>query len=180
MNRVPEAFFVYDCINCFVYEKLFFDICCNNTDSYSHNEIINHSLICAVFAILLADIINEKRHTSETQANEKKLFFIQDCNLYIDKCIQDSIDIDINWLAKKFSISNEYFLKRFASVYGKSYKQYIYEQEMIYAAFLLTTTDMKVKQIAEFLRYSDQYIFANMFKIFYSVSPSRFMQYYTV
>jgi AraC family transcriptional regulator len=88
--------------------------------------------------------------------------------------------IDINFLqikeirevADHCRMSEYHFFRRFKEVYKKTPYQYITEQKMHLAKYLLKGTMQSVSEIAASCHYPDVYSFSKAFKRFYGISPS--------
>jgi AraC-like DNA-binding protein len=88
--------------------------------------------------------------------------------------------IDINFLqikeikeiAAHCSMSEYYFFRRFKEVYKKTPYQYITEQKMHLAKYLLKGSNCSVSEIALRCNFPDVFTFSKAFKKFYGVSPS--------
>lgn len=52
--------------------------------------------------------------------------------------------------------------------------KYVVERKMVYAANLLVTTDLKIKNIATLIGFDDQYHFSKVFKKYYNISPQKY------
>ncbi len=172
-NMLPVCSFVYDCDNFSYYEKLFTDVYTSAFSSDKYKPLIIHNSIISIYNSMLTDIV-----LTREVLDYKTINFNKKVARYINECIQNSIEIDIEYLSHYFGFSRLYFLKMFYKYFDENFKQYVYKQRMINASHLLITTSLKIKQIAEMLKYSDQYIFCNMFKKFYGISPSAYNQYY--
>lgn len=73
-------------------------------------------------------------------------------------------NIRVGKLAKRFGYNSEYFSRMFQEQMGITPKQYIINTQMERARFLLTTTDMKIYEIAEKIGFSDEKQFMKSFK----------------
>ncbi|WP_273323681.1 AraC family transcriptional regulator [Vallitalea guaymasensis] len=80
---------------------------------------------------------------------------------------------DINELAKISGYSSAYFSKKFKAQYNISPKSYIFENKMKYSRTLLTEYNYSIKEVANKLGYSDQYIFSNQFKKTFGITPAK-------
>ncbi len=103
-------------------------------------------------------------------------------NLYYDHTITkigfeiiDSIKrkelISVEKIINEYKLSYYEFSKRFKLIFGMTFKTYVLTQKMNYANTLLHNSNLRVGEIAEILGYSDMYIFSNLYKKTYGVSP---------
>lgn len=74
-------------------------------------------------------------------------------------------------IANKLSISNEYFSTRFKHVTGSSYSNYVTRQKVLEAKRLLRLTDKPLSEISEYLSFSSQSYFQNIFKKIVGITP---------
>lgn len=172
-DRCPGGGFVWDCDDIKLYESLFMNVYRRRYLKEPADYMLTHFCIASIYAQLLSDITLAARSADYDIPD-----FSQRVRIYVDNCISDSAVIDTGRLAAKFGMSRAAFYRRFEKIFGVTFREYVYSRRMAHAAYLLSTTNLKVKQIAAKLRYSDQYIFANMFKQFYGVSPGSYMKYY--
>lgn len=77
-------------------------------------------------------------------------------------------------LADRFGISESSFKQYIKGILGESYLSYFRKKRMEKAALLLTTTSMKVIEIANAVGYENQGKFANVFAKEYGASPLEF------
>jgi AraC-like DNA-binding protein len=172
-DRSPVGGFVWDCEDIKLYESLFMNVYHRRLLKELADYMLTHFCIASIYAQLLSDITAMAR-----SADYDILDFTQRVRIYVDNCIRDSTAINTGRLAAQFGMSRTAFYRRFDKIFRVTFREYVYSRRMAHAAYLLTTTNLKVKQIAAKLRYSDQYIFANMFKQFYGVSPGSYAKYY--
>lgn len=95
--------------------------------------------------------------------------------------LRDAKDyIDMNFLqiaeikevADHCRMSEYHFFRRFKELYKKTPYQYITEQKMHLAKYLLKGTSKSVSEVAMSCNFPDVFTFSKAFKKFYSVSPS--------
>lgn len=96
---------------------------------------------------------------------------LESVKLYIEKNIHSNITIDK--LSRIAGLSNPYFSKLFKKQYGITLKEYIFQNKMNRAYFLLSQRGYNVKSTAYSLGYSDPFIFSNQFKRHYGYPPSQ-------
>lgn len=81
-------------------------------------------------------------------------------------------DIGLADIASSVGLTPRYFSKLFKEQTGMTYRQYVFQLRMQFARQMLTESDYTVKQVAEEIGYSDQFVFSRQFKQFHGVSPS--------
>ncbi|MBO9683584.1 MAG: helix-turn-helix transcriptional regulator [Flavisolibacter sp.] len=66
-----------------------------------------------------------------------------------------------------------HFFRRFQEVYKKTPYQYITQQKMHLAKYLLLGSKHSISEIAFYCNFPDVFTFSKAFKKFYGVSPSQ-------
>jgi AraC-like DNA-binding protein len=92
--------------------------------------------------------------------------------------------VDINFLqikeikeiADHCRMSEYHFFRRFKEVYKKTPYQYITEQKMHLAKYLLKGSKQSVSEIAFSCNFPDVFTFSKAFKKFYGIPPSLMKQ----
>lgn len=80
-------------------------------------------------------------------------------------------DISLKTLATKLNMSSSYLGNIFKKQTGYYFNDYLTEARLKYAAQLILTTDMKMKEIVDHVGFSSQTYFNRTFKRYYKVSP---------
>jgi len=80
-------------------------------------------------------------------------------------------DISLKTLAARLNVSPSYLGTVFKQQTGYYFNDYLTEARIRYAAKLIETTDMKMKDIVDEVGFSSQTYFNRMFKRFFNVSP---------
>lgn len=95
------------------------------------------------------------------------------CVNAVIKTIEDfkEKDISLKTLAARLNVSPSYLGTVFKQQTGYYFNDYLTEARIRYAAKLIETTDMKMKDIVEKVGFSSQTYFNRMFKRFFDVSP---------
>jgi two-component system, response regulator YesN len=83
-------------------------------------------------------------------------------------------DLSQNIVAEKVSIPASHFSKIFKEEMGMNFSDYVISYRMEKAKDLLTGTDMKIGDIAAYLRYINSQNFIRMFKQFTSMTPTEY------
>lgn len=124
----------------------------------SDNSIEKHMCKQAAYAIVFS--IHKQMHQD---------IRFQKLNDYVNQNITNKISHDD--IAKHTNLSKNYLNKIFKEKYNMTIKHYIFTKKMEYAKYLLIETNTKILDISSHLGYSDQYIFSNMYKKYWGVSP---------
>ncbi len=80
-------------------------------------------------------------------------------------------DISLKTLAIKLNMSPSYLGNMFKKQTGYYFNDYLAEARLKYAALLIETTDMKMKDIVDQVGFSSQTYFNRSFKRYFNVSP---------
>jgi two-component system, response regulator YesN len=91
---------------------------------------------------------------------------------YINEHFEE--DLSPQFLANLFHINITYLSQLFKRETGITYTEYLAKLRIKRACKLLSTTDMKVGDIAEQVGFHDYFYFTRVFKKFMSISPSEY------
>ncbi|REE85127.1 two-component system response regulator YesN [Paenibacillus taihuensis] len=83
-------------------------------------------------------------------------------------------DLSLQWVSDNYYIHPNYFSKRFKSVAGVSFSDYVTRVRIDRSKELLRTTTLKIARISQLVGYEDQNYFCNVFKKVTGVSPSAY------
>jgi len=132
------------------------------------NILYEHSCNTYLTYLLQEALLEIFRDKNKSYALDMRL---ESVKLYIDKNIHSNITIDK--LSHIAGLSKPYFSKLFKKQYNITLKEYIFQQKMSRAYFLLSQQRYNVKSTAYSLGYSDPFIFSNQFKMYYGYPPSK-------
>ncbi|MEJ8545214.1 ABC transporter substrate-binding protein [Brevibacillus borstelensis] len=93
---------------------------------------------------------------------------------YIETHYKENLTIE--QLARMADISPKYFVDLFKKTYGKSCIDYLTEVRINNAKRLMTRSDIRVRDLAHQVGYSDEFYFSRKFKKEVGVSPSVYMK----
>ena len=131
--------------------------------------ILQDSLFNEVSTSLLKEILSYfsryAHSNSISQVFSKSIVYIHE---------NYSGDISVSELAEKENLCLTSYRKQFREVFGVTAKEYIIDVRLNHASRLLLESDMKTKEIAATVGYSDVYYFSRIFKKKLGVSPSAF------
>ncbi|GHU06518.1 DNA-binding response regulator [Spirochaetia bacterium] len=85
-------------------------------------------------------------------------------------------NISLKTLAAKFNVSPSYLGNAFKTQTGYYFNEYLTEVRLKYAANLLETTDLRMKEIVEQVGFSSQTYFNRVFKRRFSLSPVQYQR----
>jgi AraC family transcriptional regulator len=108
---------------------------------------------------------------SKPATRKEVLQRLQQAKEYID--INFLQIIEIKEIADHCAMSEYHFFRRFKEVYKKTPYQYITQQKMHLAKYLLLGSKHSISEIAFSCNFSDVFTFSKAFKKFYGVSPSQ-------
>ncbi len=91
---------------------------------------------------------------------------------YIKQHLSD--DLTLKDLAAAAHLQENYFVRYFKKFTNTSPMQYVNNERIKKAAYLLTTTDEKISKIAAMSGFSDEVYFSRVFKKNYGVTPSNY------
>lgn len=108
---------------------------------------------------------------------EDKNYVVSDLDMekaaqYISNHFSDQITLD--FIAKKYCMSNSYFSKRFKTVTGFGFKEYLNTVRIRHACDLLLTTDDNITEISYKCGFTDSNYFGDAFRKVMSVSPREY------
>ena len=86
--------------------------------------------------------------------------------------------IDFTVLASDFGFSPQYLSKLFRKQYGMSPNRYLLQYRILKAMELLTTTALKIEEIAQNTGFNDEYYFSKFFKKQTGYTPTQFRKQY--
>ncbi|GGN97060.1 AraC family transcriptional regulator [Saccharibacillus kuerlensis] len=86
--------------------------------------------------------------------------------------------VKVSQIAEVFGYNEKYLSHLFASISGVSLKQYILQQKMELAKYLLTDTNQNISEVSLKLGYTDSHNFMKAFKKIVGLTPSDFRNAY--
>lgn len=96
----------------------------------------------------------------------------------LKQCLDASVQkkFVLEQYAEKRNLSGSHLIRSFSAHYKMTPYDYLMEQKMKNARSLLLYSSMSIKEIADYLAFSDQYYFSNYFKRKHGVSPKEFRE----
>ncbi|WP_308640122.1 response regulator [Paenibacillus silvisoli] len=83
-------------------------------------------------------------------------------------------ELSLQWVGETYFIHPNYFSKRFKTVVGSSFNDYLTKVRIDRSKELLRTTTLKIARISQLVGYDDQNYFCNVFKKVTGISPSAY------
>jgi len=84
--------------------------------------------------------------------------------------------ITLDGICKNMNMSKQYCMRIFKKYMHTTINEYILDLRMRHAAYLLSSTYMNVSQTADYLGFSGTSYFSRVFKQYYGVSPSEYVE----
>jgi two-component system response regulator YesN len=125
------------------------------------------------FGIYIIKIIQYVIEVRERKKNYKYVNIIAAALKYIDEHYTDA-NLNLNDVASYINISSSYFSTLFAQEMGESFIEYITRKRIDKAKELLTTSCMRLTDIAYEVGYQDSNYFSKIFKKITNDSPKNF------
>lgn len=114
---------------------------------------------------------------NEALISDEQSRLFEKINKYVMENISDMNSISVNSIAEHFNISVGYVSKLYRRKTSKNFISYVLEMKVSEAKRLLCTfPDLKVKEIAVMLGYSNTLSFIRLFKRKTGMSPGKFRQ----
>ncbi|GIO59724.1 AraC family transcriptional regulator [Paenibacillus cineris] len=125
---------------------------------------------------VLCEIYNQMFFVQNQPAKPEKQQLYNDIVDYIKWYKEENLKVE--HLAKHFGYNAKYLTGLFSSIAGISLKQYIMQEKMEAAKFLLTDTNRKITEIANQLGFSNSHSFMKAFKKKTGLTPSEYRNTY--
>lgn len=120
--------------------------------------------------------------TVMTYFADKAMQLQDDVNVIGDKDIFEAVSIikkdfksnlTIKYFSEMFGYTPNYFSSKFKNVTGKNLIDYINNERLRYAYYMLSTTDVSVKEISVEVGFDSMAYFSRLFKKNFGISPSK-------
>ena len=83
-------------------------------------------------------------------------------------------------MAKTMNVSTSVFVRRFTAAFGMAPQQYVLEERLRQASYLLMHSNLSIEEIAERTGFCDRYYFTRAFTKFRYISPAKFRKGTTI
>lgn len=135
---------------------------------HSRSSVYNDHVCSSIIYTLLYDMFSALKNFSPVKKRDKRVLTAKK---YFDE--NPFIGTSISELADRLNISPRYLQRKFMEETGYTPKEYELNVKMRTARDLLVTENIRVKDVAGLLGYSDQYAFSRQFHRHFGFPPSR-------
>ncbi|MBE5752071.1 MAG: helix-turn-helix transcriptional regulator [Clostridiales bacterium] len=139
-----------------------------NSDAEEH-YFYNYSLVYK-----LLDTMRQLQNKPYIPLKKKKI--VEEVVGVLETAYREKIDFTV--LASDFGFSPQYLSKLFREQYGMSPNRYLLQYRILKAMELLTTTALKIEEIAQNTGFNDEYYFSKFFKKQTGYTPTQFRKQY--
>lgn len=139
-----------------------------------HNKLQNNYLSTAVLCELFCQFV-ESKALQNSSMKKKQLF--NDIQDYIKW--HRNTDIKVSEIAEHFGYNKRYLSEFFKNITGFSLKQYIIEEKIDLAKYLLCETNDNISDIAYSLGFNDHHGFMKVFKKVVGLTPTEYRNAYS-
>ncbi|MBR2615074.1 MAG: AraC family transcriptional regulator [Clostridia bacterium] len=130
-----------------------------------------HLTVLAALAGILAEIT---RHPDESEAYPLGQKTIHSMARYIGERLDGTRDVSMEEIARELHMSQSHAFHLFRTVTGKNLTDYQTERKIAESKKLLTTTEMRVGEIARTVGYRDPSVFCRRFKQYTGTTPLKY------
>jgi AraC-like DNA-binding protein len=138
-----------------------------------HNNLQNNYLCTTILCEIFSQILSKKNQDNSALKRKQLFNDIQD---YI-KWNRNN-DIKVSEIAEHFGYNKRYISYLFSTIAGVSLKQYIIEEKVQLAKYLLCDTNANISEIAYQLGYNDSHNFMKVFKKLVGLTPTQYRNAY--
>ncbi len=139
-----------------------------------HNNLHNNYLCTTVLCELFCQFI-ERNSPQNSDMKKKQLF--NDIQDYIKW--HRNTDIKVSEIAEHFGYNRRYLSEFFKNISGYSIKQYIIQEKIDLAKYLLCETNDNISNIAYNLGFNDNHSFMKIFKKIVGLTPTDYRNAYS-
>lgn len=151
----------------FAYQKM--EGLFKKANKYWNEKSLGFEMICRGS---LLEILYNLMHTSE--ANYSSRLKIEALLAHINKNLHKKITVDD--LAEMVNLSPDYLAAQFKNMTGFTIIQYINQCRIDHAKILLLNGELRIKDIASEVGFSDEFYFSKTFKKHEGISPANFIK----
>lgn len=141
-------------------------------EEYSRERYGRDVYIEAAISQLIVHIIRHMPHPIKDAEAPSSYSSIQEAILYIRAHFRSPITAEA--VAKTVHLSPNYFSEYFQKQTGEKFSLFVLRLRIDFAANLLKTSDMSIKEIAFESGFNSAAYFSNTFKDYFGVSPDRY------
>jgi len=118
-----------------------------------------------------SDIVGKLKEHFETERKDLRTELIEQVHAYVDGHLSY---ISLQAIADHVRLHPVYLSKIYKTMTGKSIGDYLFQLKMEKAAFLLTSSELKIYEIATELGYSSAHYFIKLFKDYSQMTPQEY------
>lgn len=130
-------------------------------------------MICEIFHQQC--LINGKKASLRDLSDARKQLYLELLD-YISSHI--TCNLKVNAIARHFGYNEKYLSRYFRELSGISLKQYITNQKIEYANFLLADTSLTINEVSHVLGFSDYHNFIRVYKSVTAMTPTEYRHIY--
>ena len=131
----------------------------------------------AYFLLLVTYLANHQQKV-EDHLQKRKFSEFEKKAIY-NYCLSHGFkEVDSNVLSTHLDFSRDYFSRLFSNTFGKSAREWVFEEKIRFSARQLIDSDVAVGELAEILGYDDVYLFSRQFKKVLGLSPKHYRSAY--
>jgi len=145
------------------------------SDSYI-KEMEKMSDSASIYALNASAVFDFTRRVADAKIPQGMSLEIFKCIQYIANHINTSLSVEM--LAKELSMDRSTLSRKFKRELGFNISAYIMRRKLEEAKSLLTHTDKTISEISEYLCFSTQSYFQNVFKKKYGMTPKAYRQHH--
>lgn len=139
----------------------------------SQNDLKDEMLRFYIFELLIkAERVYNKYKTKITGSENSSSRIVNDFKILVEKLFLTEKQVSV--YAQKLNIHPNYLNATVKNITGRTCSQWIQERTVLEAKYLLKSSDLSVKEIAEYLSFADAAYFSKYFKNITCISPLGF------
>lgn len=141
---------------------------------HQRNELAKDISISCLKMIFFHIFICKSKLQDDKQFNEGSRYFI--INQFVSNSKYVGSDDTINALAERLNLSPKQTSRLIKNYYGKSFPEVIVEEKLDYAAYLLTSTNFSIAEVAYKCNFHSENYFYNLFKSKFGYTPLKYQK----
>lgn len=119
--------------------------------------------------LMIQIMIDFARRVSEYHNEKTGIYYIEKCKVYIVNHLNEDFHLDD--IAQETGISKDYLSRRFSQLCGIGIRKYTLNKRLNAAANMLKYSDVRIRDISNYLRFASQSYFGKVFKESYGITP---------
>ncbi|WP_207952338.1 ABC transporter substrate-binding protein [Paenibacillus turpanensis] len=124
--------------------------------------------------LLFQELLYTLVKTAQNEPITDSLSSLERSKLYMERNYNENVTIEL--LARMAEVSPKYYVELFKKTYGVSAMDYLSELRMAKAKQLMAKSDIRLREAAQQVGYSDEFYFSRKFKKETGVSPTVYMK----